>query len=73
MHERWSLISVNRTMLISVGYPSRERALMAALDLYDEVGHDPNFYVEGPNGQRIDQPEIKIMHSVPQVIAQRAS
>jgi hypothetical protein len=51
-------------MLISIGYPSRECALMA-----DEVGHDPNFYVEGPNGQRIDQPEIKVMHCVPRVMA----
>jgi hypothetical protein len=56
-------------MLISIGYPSRERALMAALDLCNEVGHHPNFYVEGPNGQRIEQSEIKVMHCVPQVIA----
>jgi hypothetical protein len=56
-------------MLISIGYPSRECALMAAFDLCDEVGHDPNFYVEGPNGQRIDQPEIKVMHCVPRVMA----
>jgi hypothetical protein len=73
MAERWNLIRVHPGMLISFGYPSREHALLAALDLCDDVGDDCAFHVEGPSGQRIEQREIVIMRFIPkEMIAKRA-
>lgn len=72
MDERWNLIRVHPGMLISFGYPSRERALLAALDLCDDVGDDCAFHVEGPSGQRIEQSDIHTMRFVPSaMIAER--
>ena len=52
-------------MLISIMYPSKEDALIAAFDLSYDVGDDTTFFVEGPTGQRIEQHEINLMRFIP--------
>ena len=73
MREKWNLFRVQPGMLISLAYPSREGAILAAFELCDNVGEDPAFYVEGPSGQRIEQRDIMTMRFIPkEMIANQA-
>jgi hypothetical protein len=68
MNNHWNLIQLRPKMLISVTYPSKDDALIAAIDLSYDVRDDSTFFVEGPAGQRIDQQEINLMRFIPRHI-----
>jgi hypothetical protein len=53
----WNLYRVQLRSLMSFSYPSRERALLGAFDL-DGSWREFDLYIEAPNGERIEQPEI---------------
>ena len=57
MEKNWHLYKVNSGMLLSFSYPSKERALLGAYDL-DGDWREFALYIEAPNGERIEQPEI---------------
>ena len=57
MEKIWNLYRVHSRMLLSFSYPSRERALLGAYDL-DGDWREFAQYIEAPNGERIEQPEI---------------
>jgi hypothetical protein len=57
MERIWHLYRVCPTTLVSFSYPSKERALLAAYDL-DGSWRGVALYIEAPNGERIEQPEI---------------
>ena len=57
MEKIWNLYRVHSRMLLSFSYPSRERALLGAYDL-DGDWREFALYIEAPNGDRIEQPEI---------------
>ena len=57
MEKIWNLYRVCSGMLLSFSYPSRERALLGAYDL-DGDWREFALYIEAPNGERIEQPEI---------------
>ena len=53
----WHLYRVCPGTLVSFSYPSKERALLGAYDL-DSSWREAALYIEAPNGERIEQPEI---------------
>ena len=57
MEKNWNLYRVGSEMLLSFSYPSKERALLGAYDLYGDW-RELALYIEAPNGERIEQPEI---------------
>jgi hypothetical protein len=57
MGENWKLYRVQPRSLMSFSYPSRHRALLGAYDL-DGSWRELALYIEAPNGERIEQPEI---------------
>ena len=57
MEEKWKLYRVQLRSLMSFSYPSRERALLGAYNL-DGSWRELALYIEAPNGERIEQPEI---------------
>ena len=57
MEEKWKLYRVQPRSLMSFSYPSREDALLGAYDL-DGSWRESALYIEAPNGERIEQPEI---------------
>jgi hypothetical protein len=57
MEQKWTLYKVQLRSLISFSYPSRERALLGAYDL-DGNWREFALYIEAPDGERIEQPEI---------------
>jgi hypothetical protein len=57
MEEKWKLYMVQLRSLMSFSYTSRERALLGAYDL-DGDWREFALYIEAPNGERIEQPEI---------------
>jgi hypothetical protein len=57
VEKTWNLYRVNSGMLLSFSYPSRERALLGAYDLDGDL-QEFALYIEAPNGERIEQPEI---------------
>jgi hypothetical protein len=57
MEENWKLYRVQPRSLISFSYPSRDHALLGAYDL-DGSWREFALYIEAPNGERIEQPEI---------------
>jgi hypothetical protein len=57
MEQKWTLYRVQLRSLMSFSYPSRERALLGAYDL-DGSWREFALYIEAPDGERIEQPEI---------------
>jgi hypothetical protein len=57
MEKKWKLYRVQLRSLMSFSYPSKERALLGAYDL-DGSWREFALYIEAPNGERIEQPEI---------------
>ena len=57
MEEKWKLYMVQLRSLMSFSYASKERALLGAYDL-DGDWREFALYIEAPNGERIEQPEI---------------